>query len=90
MGSEAEDSSKSGTSGGGECEYSDKSNSNPTTEAVNNEGDVVASDATSTSIGNELEDLIGMKCMAPHQENWGQIGYYCAMVSGVLSLENGN
>ncbi|CAL8143631.1 unnamed protein product [Orchesella dallaii] len=31
-----------------------------------------------------------MKCMAPHQERWGQIGYYGAMVSSVLSMEKGD
>lgn len=43
----------------------------------------------SKSIVEELEALIGMKCMAPHQESWGQIGYYSAMISSVLSLEDG-
>lgn len=46
------------------------------------------SDRESKSIVEELEALVGMKCMAPHQESWGQIGYYSAMISGALSLEN--
>ncbi|ODN03324.1 Zinc finger CCCH-type with G patch domain-containing protein [Orchesella cincta] len=66
----------------------DSSNSN--NDPQGNEDLSSTSETVNNSIGDELEALIGMKCMAPHQERWGQIGFYGAMVSSVLSMERGD
>jgi len=29
-------------------------------------------------------DFLLAKCLAPHEESWGQIGYYPAMISQVV------
>ncbi|XP_017884031.1 zinc finger CCCH-type with G patch domain-containing protein [Ceratina calcarata] len=57
-------------------------------ESVKNEQDK-QDDGTSNNIEDELRQLEGMKCRAPHGSNWGGIGYHNAMISSVYQNDKG-
>ncbi|XP_021950508.1 zinc finger CCCH-type with G patch domain-containing protein [Folsomia candida] len=54
---------------------------------IGTEHDVKDVQEQGSTIQEELSALEGMRCIAPHEEQWGQIGYYPAMISEVINCD---
>ncbi|CAG7815094.1 unnamed protein product, partial [Allacma fusca] len=76
----------SSSSNGPSCSTSDGT-INVTDEKIKADAEDLSSKemgcSASDDLQNELAALEGMKCKAPHEHHWGQIGYYNAVVLNV-------